>query len=456
MKQTLSELALRLAGGQITSRQLVESCLARIADPFGQGSRAFRSVYRDSALAAADYVDEQRRVGTVASPYAGIPICIKDNIDLCGEQTLAGSVMLEMTPPAQNDAPSVARLKAAGFVVLGRTNMTEFAYSGLGINPHLGTPLNPFERETGRVPGGSSSGAAVAIDDALAYGAIGTDTGGSCRIPAALCGVVGYKPTASLVSLEGVLPLSNTLDTVGPLANSVECCGILSGIMAGKSLATIEPANGQILRMLVPDLAYMDADDKVISDFEHSLKLLSDAGVHIERRSVAALKAVEVINADGGFAAYEAWAWHAARSFPKQFYDPRVRSRIDRGEAITADAYQRLHRQRRHFIQDIRQSMVGFDCLLMPTTPIVAPKLVSLEDNGAYLRANHLMLRNPGLVNVFDGCSISIPMHRSGHIPTGLMLSALGGHDIQLLRNARQVEGLLNKSRYRSVPDAGQ
>lgn len=448
MKQTLNELALRLGHGQITSRQLVEACLAHITDPFGQGSRAFRSVYRDSALATADHLDEQRRLGTVASPYAGIPICIKDNIDLCGEQTLAGSVMLDMTQPAPVDAPSVARLKAAGFVVLGRTNMTEFAYSGLGINPHLGTPLNPFERKTGRVPGGSSSGAAVAVSDALVYGAIGTDTGGSCRIPAALCGVVGYKPTASFISLEGVLPLSITLDSVGPLANSVECCSILSRIMAGKSAATVAPATKSALRMLVPDLAYVDADNQVVSDFEHSLKVLSEAGVQIKHRSVPALKAVEAINAEGGFAAYEAWAWHAARSFPRQLYDPRVRSRIDRGEAITADAYQRLHRQRRHFIQHIQHALAGFDCLLMPTTPIVAPTLRSLEDDGAYLRANHLMLRNPGLVNVFDGCSISIPMHRPGHAPTGLMLSALDGDDIQLLQSARQVEALLNKSHY--------
>ena len=203
------------AGGK--SRDLVEQCLAHIDDKAGEGGRTFLKVHREKALAAADFHDRLRAFGTAPFAFPGIPVSIKDLFDIAGEVTSAGSVALGNAPPAREDAPAVARLRAAGFIPIGRTNMTEFAFSGLGINRHYGTPLSPHDRSSARIPGGSSSGAAVSISDGMALGALGTDTGGSCRIPAAFCGIVGFKPTASRVPTQGAFPLSASLDSVGPL-----------------------------------------------------------------------------------------------------------------------------------------------------------------------------------------------------------------------------------------------
>ena len=223
---TLATLAADLDSGRTTSRKLVEECLARIADPAGEGPRAFIHVDREAALTAADAMDRLRKVNAVPSRFAGIPISIKDLFDIKGQVTRAGSRALDDSPAAEHDAASVARLRQAGFVLIGRTNMTEFAYSGIGINPHFGTPKGGWNRAVGHVPGGSSSGAAVSVLDGMAHGALGTDTGGSCRIPAAYNGIVGYKPTQRRVPLDGSVPLSFSLDSIGPLARSVACCAM--------------------------------------------------------------------------------------------------------------------------------------------------------------------------------------------------------------------------------------
>ena len=230
MNPTILELAADLATGRTTSRKLTEEALARIDDPAGEGQRAFIKVYRQQALAAADASDLQRKAGLVASPLAGLPVSIKNLCNVAGETTLAGSKALDDAPPANADAPVVARLRAAGAVIVGSTNMSEFAFSGVGFNPHYGTPGNPADRK--RVPGGSSSGAAVSVADGMAVAALGTDTGGSVRIPAAVCGIVGFKPTARRVPIDGVVPLSTSLDSIGPLANSVECCAIVDAVFA--------------------------------------------------------------------------------------------------------------------------------------------------------------------------------------------------------------------------------
>src|SRR5687768_930200 len=229
----LTDQSRRLAEGTLSARALVEQCLERIADPAGEGARAFISVAAESARQQADRVDQQRRAGRPLPPFAGIPLAIKDLFDVVGEITGAGSRILADRPPAQQDAPAIARLRGAGFIFLGRTNMTEFAYSGLGLNPHYGTPLCTFDRAARRIPGGSTSGGAVAVADGMAAASLGTDTGGSCRIPAAFCGVVGYKPTAHRVPRDGVTPLAHSLDSIGPLANSVACCVTLDAILRG-------------------------------------------------------------------------------------------------------------------------------------------------------------------------------------------------------------------------------
>src|SRR5487761_687578 len=251
--KTLAELARCLAAGTTTSRQLVEECLARIADPKGEGARTFLKVHAEAARAAADYHDRLRAHGVTLSPWAGIPISIKDLFDMAGDVTTAGSKVLRGQPPAGADCAAVARVRAAGFIPIGRTNMTEFAYSGLGLNPHYGTPLSPFERARGRAPGGSSSGAAVSIVEQMSYGALGTDTGGSCRIPAAFCGVVGFKPTARRVPIDGVLPLAPSLDSVGPLAPTVACCAAIDAILAGETPARPTPASLDGLRLAIPE-----------------------------------------------------------------------------------------------------------------------------------------------------------------------------------------------------------
>src|SRR3954463_10397690 len=255
---TLKKLAEDLESGRTTSRKLVEACLARIADPSGEGQRAFIHVDKDAALAAADAMDGLRKVKAAPSRYAGIPISIKDLFDIKGQVTRAGSRALDDSPPAEQDAPTVARLRRAGFVVIGRTNMTEFAYSGIGSNPHFGTPKGVWQRDTGHVPGGSSSGAAVSVADGMAHGALGTDTGGSCRIPAAWNGIVGSKPTQRRVPLDGAVPLSSTLDSIGPIARTVKCCAAMDAVLAGEPLPTLQPRSVKGMRLAVPTTIALD------------------------------------------------------------------------------------------------------------------------------------------------------------------------------------------------------
>ena len=235
--RTIEDHAKALADGSTSSRALVEQCLARIADPGGEGARAFIKVHAGPARAMADAMDTLRRVGREPSRYAGIPVALKDLFDIAGEATPAGSRVLADAPSAAAHAPVVQRMLAAGFVPVGRTNMTEFAFSGLGINPHYGTPCSPWDRAARRIPGGSSSGTAVSVSDGMAVAGLGTDTGGSCRIPAAFCGIVGYKPTARRVPITGVLPLAPSLDSVGPLAPSVACCAVIDAVLAGETPA---------------------------------------------------------------------------------------------------------------------------------------------------------------------------------------------------------------------------
>src|SRR5437899_7596431 len=255
-KPTVLGLAGDLAAGRITSRALIEAALARIAEPSGEGARTFVAVYADSARAAADAQDRLRKAGYVASPLAGLPVSIKDLFDVAGELTLAGSKALDERPPAERDAPVVARLRAAGAVLIGRTNMTEFAFSGVGINPHYGTPGNPYDRRL--IPGGSSSGAAVSVGDGQAVVGIGPDTGGSVRIPAARCGIAGFKPTQHRIPRDGAVPLSTTLDSIGPLANSIACCAIADAIMAGEPPIAPDPVPLEAMRLAVPPSYALD------------------------------------------------------------------------------------------------------------------------------------------------------------------------------------------------------
>ncbi|MCB1412759.1 MAG: amidase [Xanthobacteraceae bacterium] len=443
---TLESLASDLAAGRTTARALVEACLARIGDRDGEGARTFVHVDADGALAAADAMDGLRKANAAPSRYAGIPISIKDLFDIRGQVTRAGSTVLRDAPPATADAPVVARLRRAGFVVIGRTNMVEFAFSGLGLNPHYGTPRSPWQREVGHVPGGSSSGAAVSVTDGMAHGALGTDTGGSCRIPAAYCGIVGFKPTARRVPLDGGVPLSFTLDSYGPIARSVACCAMLDAVHADMPVAPLLPRAVRGLRLAVPETVALDELDPVVAaTFERALATLAARGARIARIAMPEFAEVAELNAGGGFAAAESWAWHRALiATHADDYDPRVLVRIRRGESQTAADYVDLLARRRRMIRDFERRIAPYDALAMPTTAITPPRIDDLaDDDAAYARANLLSLRNCTLINVMDGCAISLPMHREGDAPAGLMLAAAGGADRRIFEIAAGVEAIV-------------
>ncbi|EAQ34396.1 amidase [Nitrobacter sp. Nb-311A] len=442
---TLATLTADLAAGRTTARKLVDDCLAKIADKAGEGARVFIQADADGTIAAADAMDKLREVSAAPSPYAGIPVSIKDLFDVEGQVSRAGSLTLKDAPPAAKDAPVVARLRRAGFVVIGRTNMTEFAYSGLGINPHYGTPKNPWRRDIGYVPGGSSSGAAVSITDGMAYGALGTDTGGSCRIPAAYCGIVGYKPTARRVPLDGGIPLSVTLDSYGPIARSVGCCAVLDAVLTGEPIAQVVPRPVRGLRLAVPTTVMLDdLNPAVARAFERALDRLADAGALIDHIAVPEFGEVAALNVGGGFAAAESWAWHRALIAEKaELYDPRVLSRIRRGESLSAADYVDLLTIRRPIIAGFERRVAPYDALIAPTVAITPPVMADLADDAAYVKANMLSLRNCSLINILDGCAISLPCHREGEPPVGLMLAAAGGSDRRIFELAAAIEKIV-------------
>jgi aspartyl-tRNA(Asn)/glutamyl-tRNA(Gln) amidotransferase subunit A len=432
-----------LDSGSLTSRKLIDDCLHAALDPKGEGARSFVSVYEAPARAAAEAADYLPL--SAGLPLRGLPISIKDLLDVEGQTTRAGSVVLKDAAPAKRDAEVITRLIDAGAVLVGRTNMTEFAFSGLGLNPHYGTPRSPYERSVGRIPGGSSSGAAVSVSDGMAVAAIGSDTGGSLRIPAALCGLTGFKPTARRVSRKGVLPLSPTLDSIGPIAPTVACCSLLSEILSGERHdwggATIRG-----LRLGVLEGYALDGlEPHVAACFDSALNALSKSGAVISRLQFKSINDVPRLNAKGGFSAYEAFHWHEDLIAHKAAeYDPRVLARIARGREISDQDYAELKRERNRLIEEASGLFATVDAWVMPTTPCIAPKIADLEaSDERYFDANAAMLRNPSLINFLDGCSISLPCHRRGDAPVGLMLSARGGDDTRLLAFAAQVEEAL-------------
>jgi aspartyl-tRNA(Asn)/glutamyl-tRNA(Gln) amidotransferase subunit A len=442
---TLASLSAGLASGATSARKLVEQCLAKIADPAGEGQRVFIHVEKDAALDAADAMDRLRKAKAVPSPFAGIPVSIKDLFDIGGQVTRAGSRALEDSAPAEADATVVARLRRAGFIVIGRTNMTEFAYSGIGINPHYGTPKSAWNRSVGHVPGGSSSGAAVSIADGMAFGALGTDTGGSCRIPAAFNGIVGFKPTQRRVPLDGGVPLSFSLDSFGPLARSVACCAALDAVLADELVRPLQPRAVKGMRLAVPTtVALDDLDDAVTKTFERALESLSRAGALIERIEVPEFNDVGVMNARGGLSAAESFAWHRYLFASKgDVYDPRVSLRIQRGEGISAADYIDILNARRSFIARTEARIAPYDALVLPTTANTPPVIADLADDKAFTVQNLRALRNCTLINVLDGCAISLPAHRDGEVPVGLMLAAAGGSDRRIFELAAGMENII-------------
>ena len=445
---TLNQIATRLETGE-ASRALVDQCLERIKDAAGEGPRTFLKVYGEDARMAADAYDALRRHGAAPSLFAGIPVSVKDLFDVAGDVTTAGSIALRHAPPATRDATAIARLRAAGFIPIGRTNMTEFAFSGLGINPHYDTPRNPYDRKTGRIPGGSSSGAAVSVTDGMAMAALGTDTGGSCRIPAALCGIVGFKPTATRVPTAGTMPLSQTLDSIGPLAPTVACCAVLDAVLAGQAPGELEafPLDG--LRLAVPQTLVLDGLDRDVGRaFAAALSALSGAGARIVDIPLREFAELAEVNRKGGFVTAEAYAVHRPLIQVKgKDYDPFVLARIERGKEQDAADYIELQWVREEMIRRLNEITAPYDALLMPTVPIIAPTLRELSVADAARIANAMLLRNPSLVNFFDRCAISLPCHKAGDAPVGLTLVGETGADRKLFAIAAAVEKLVAPAR---------
>jgi aspartyl-tRNA(Asn)/glutamyl-tRNA(Gln) amidotransferase subunit A len=444
---TVARLSRELAEGRTTSRALLEEALARIADPAGEGARTFLKVYADQARADADHADRLRRAGIVRSAVDGLPVSVKDLYDVGGDVTRAGSTVRRDAPPAQVDAVAVARLRAAGAVIVGRTNMVEFAFGGVGLNPHYGTPRNPWDRKTGRVPGGSSSGAAVAVADGMCAMGLGSDTRGSVRQPAALCGIVGFKPTQRRVPCDGAFPLSTTLDSVGPLANTVACCAAYDAILSASPAAPLPEIPAAGLRLLLPRGALLeDLEPEVGRAFEAALARLSAAGALIEERPVPAFDRQAEYFKAGGYAGAEAYAIHRRWEDRIAEYDPRVAKRVLMGREIGAADYIDLGQLRAEYIRTVEAIAAPYDGFLMPTSPVVAPTIAEADaSDDAYFGANARILRNPGVVNFLDGCAVTVPCQAPGDAPVGLSVFGPAMTDRRVLAAAAALEKVLGR-----------
>ncbi|TVR07739.1 MAG: amidase [Salinarimonadaceae bacterium] len=424
-------------------RDDLEAVLARLEARSAEET-VFTRVYAAQARAAADAADARRAAGVTLGPLDGRIVSIKDLFDVRGETTTAGSVVLKGQPPAAADAVIVARLRRAGAVILAKTNMSEFAFSGIGINPHHGTP--GCAADPTRVPGGSSSGAGVSVGEGTSEISIGTDTGGSVRIPASLNGVVGYKPTTGRVPTTGAFPLSWALDSIGPLARSVADCVATDAVMRGvePAPAAAHPVAG--LRVGVPrGRMFTQTEDIVAQGFEASLSRLSSADARVIDVDIEdLLEEMGRIMGAAPLVAIEAAAVHAARpeaDFARM--DPLVVARIRMGADLKAAQYIRLMRERDALIAAMDARMAPFDALALPATATTAVPLAPLlADFDAYMKANVLMLRNTTWGNQFDLCGVSLPMPDLPR-PAGLMLLGRRGHDERLLALAAGVEPLL-------------
>lgn len=446
--ESVQKLAAELASGRTSSRELVERALARIQDPAGEGARTYTKVYAETARFEAEHSDRLRRAGIVRSAVEGLPVSVKDLFDVCGDATRAGSKILADAAPAAADAPAVARLRAAGAVIVGRTNMVEFAFGVIGANPHYGTPKNPWDRETGRVPGGSSSGAAVAQADGTCVMALGTDTRGSIRVPSALCGVTGFKPTARRVPREGAFPLSTTLDSIGPLAGSVACCATYDAVLAGESPAALPALPARGLRFLLPRSSVLeDLDPQVAEGFKRSLEALSAAGAHVIEVAMPAFDRQADYFRAGGYAGAEAYAIHKPWLSRMDEYDPRVGKRVALGKDLAAADYVELGRIREAYIREVEAAAAPFDAILMPTVPCVAPTIAeATRSDEDYFRWNARIFRNVGLINFLDGCAATLPCHPQGGAPVGLSVCGVQLSDRRTLAVAAAVEGVLAAS----------
>ena len=445
--QPIAEIAAALASARSTSVALTQEALARIEDGGGEGPTTFIRVFRDSALAAAEASDRLRAANVVPSPLAGIPVSIKDLCDVAGITTYAGSTVRRNATPAERDATVVARFRAAGAVIVGTTNMTEFAVGGLGLNPHYGNCRNPYDRETGRVPGGSSSGAAVSVTDGMAAAGLGTDTAGSVRIPAALCGLAGFKPTVGRVPTDGIFPLSTTLDSVGPLAPTVACCALVDAVFAGEAPVAPEPVPLRGLRFGIPDtLVTDDLEPPVARAFENALRKLSAAGVRIDDAPLPELGELAAVGRVRFPSMVEGYAIHRERLTDSlDRMDPRIADRLLAGGGMSGPDYYDVLRFRENLMERAARITARYDAIVMPTVPVIAPPIARFEGGDSALRDPFIVvIRNASIANLLGRCALTVPCHQPGEAPAGFMLMGEAMGDKRLLATGISVESVLN------------
>lgn len=446
MRQDLIATRGLIQAGHVTALEHLERCAAEAASP--ACASTFLSLDLAGARQAATQQDGLAARGAPATPLGGLAISVKDLFDIRGEVTTAASRVLTGRPVASDDSPAVARLRRAGAALIGRTNMSEFAFSGVGINPHHGTPHNPATAALDprpRIPGGSTSGGAVSVATGAAWAALGSDTGGSLRIPAALNGLVGFKCTARLVPTAGTIPLSTTLDTVGAITRSVRDAALMHSILSDRPV-TLADKPASVLRLAVPRTLLLDGlEPAVAGAFERALSTLRRSGAVVDEIDLPELSELASINATGGFSPAEAWAWHRRLLAEHgDMYDPRVAARIRRGEGMSAADYIDLMQARRDWIARVERRLQHHDAMLSPTVPIVAPLLEPLlSSDEAFFSTNATLLRNPAAINMLDGCALSLPCHTPGDWPVGLMIWSHALRDAAVLDAAQAIEAAL-------------
>ena len=444
--RTIQALAADLASDKTSSREIVENALAKIDDKNGEGARTYIKVYRESALAEAGASDKLRKHGIVPSLLAGLPISMKDLFDVAGDVTLAGVKAHANLPAAQSDAPIVKRLRAAGAVIIGRTNLSPMAFSPLGINRDFGTPGNSADRS--RIPGGSSSGAVISVTDGMAVAAIGSDTGGSIRMPTAFCGVAGIKPTQKRVPLTQTWPLSTSLDSVGPLAPSIGCCALVDAVLAGEPILIPDAIPLKGLRFALPiNSVTDDMDTTVAKAFQRALQILSAHGAQIIEVAMPEINEVIAMwrkppsfTQMEGYARYGEWLTNNPDA-----YDPFIRARFAVGANASAKDYIELLQARASIIGRSEKATRNFDAVIMPTVQFVAPTIAEVSTDEGFKRIVPLAIRNPSIANLLDRCAITTPCHQQGELPVGLSLMGEHGADRRLLAMGLSVEMALGK-----------
>jgi aspartyl-tRNA(Asn)/glutamyl-tRNA(Gln) amidotransferase subunit A len=443
---SITEVRRRISSNEISTKEYVLQCIENIKNVSGEGAKAFLYVAEDEAITTAQSQDALLKMGLQNGPLSGVTVSIKDLFDIAGQVTASGSNVLRDNASATVDSEVVSRIRRAGGIVVGRTNMTEFAYSGLGLNPHFGTPLNPYDRSNGRIPGGSTSGGAISVTDQMAIIAVGSDTGGSCRIPAALCGIVGFKSTASRYSMAGILPLSRSLDSVGILAPTVQCCQIMDGILFdGPKINNFEVSINRLNIGVLENVVLEGMDKDVKKNYLRTIEVLKKSGANLRTINSKVFERVIQLQGQPKIVSAEANSeFESILALKGKGVDPRVSTRITKGKEITSAVYIQTLVERKLLIQAWRQEFLNDDVWVMPTVPVIAPLLDDLRLDEKYFECNSLMLRNPGLINFLDGCALSIPNHFGEEPPTGLMLVSPGNTDESLLRCGVAVEKMLS------------